>query len=177
MNCETIERDFLKSQKSLKLKVTLFVISLVLLSYTLTIHTHNLAHSLASEALIFTIVFLGISLPFGYILFVRHYNFLFLRIIRVVHHLEIEKVNLTAELELAISNSKVAEKARDTFINSASHEFKTPMHAILNLTDSKFLLSAIEKGNFDSHCSLIKENVLRLNSYIQLLLVISKSKD
>ena len=81
----------------------------------------------------------------------------------------------TEALELARDEAEAANRAKDEFLANASHEMRTPLHAIRAFTQlSLKRIADIDDPKLARHLANIDESVRRLGGFVEALLSLAK---
>lgn len=87
----------------------------------------------------------------------------FMLLLVIATMLSEEYARAYSELEIMSQNLIIADKIKDEFLINTSHEFKTPLHAIINISQSE--LNKHEK-NYEENLSYITSIATRLSSLV-----------
>lgn len=87
----------------------------------------------------------------------------FMLLLVIATMLSEEYARAYSELEIMSQNLIIADKIKDEFLINTSHEFKTPLHAIINISQSELNK---HKKNYEENLSYITSIATRLSSLV-----------
>ena len=152
------------------LNISIYILIAILISRDIRNKSHDSSNKKISIYLLITIIiiiFQYISAGFYFYSIISSdvipiFTF-FMLLLVIATMLSEEYARAYSELEIMSQNLIIADKIKDEFLINTSHEFKTPLHAIINISQSE--LNKHEK-NYEENLSYITSIATRLSSLV-----------
>lgn len=152
------------------LNISIYILIAILISRDIRSKSHDSSNKKISVYLLITVIivtfqYISAGLYFYSIIsidVIPIFTF-FMLLLVIATMLSEEYARAYSELEIMSQNLIIADKIKDEFLINTSHEFKTPLHAIINISQSE--LNKHEK-NYEENLSYITSIATRLSSLV-----------